>query len=76
MGLLKYFFGSLFGCFFIEALVLLKLPVTMLTCTYVALATVIVWAVIFAVLAVFCVIQERKIKDNPVIFIPNEEDED
>lgn len=76
MWLMKYFLGSLFGCFIIEALVLIKFSVAMSTAFYVAFATWGVWVVIFLALAVFCVIQERKIKKNPVIFIPNEEDED
>lgn len=75
-GMLKYYFGSLFACIAIEAFVLFKLSSALLTFAYVALATVGLWGLILLAVGIFCFMQNRKIKKNPVILIPNEEDDD
>ena len=76
MGIMKYFFGSLFACLAVEGVVLVVNSAELLTCMYVAVATVVFWGIILAVLAAVCIKQEKEVRKNPVVFIPNEEYDD
>ena len=75
-GIIKYFMSSLLLAFALAALILWKNGAEIIVFAYVGLAITLLWGVILAVLAIFCAVENRKLKETPVTIIPYEEDED